>query len=99
MGLLRRRWLQIFASGLILLFLVEGALIATSSPNYVPSLILLGAFLVPVTFVTYLYESLPNWDVPLPALGFACCGAGSLEWWSQVRWRATWPKPSASCLS
>jgi RsiW-degrading membrane proteinase PrsW (M82 family) len=68
-GLLRRRWLQIFASGLILLFLVEGALIATSSPNYVPSLILLGAFLVPVTFVTYLYESLPNWDVPLPALG------------------------------
>jgi protease PrsW len=77
-GLLRRRWLQIFASGLILLFLVERALIATSSPNYVPSLILLGAFLVPVTFVTYLYERLPNWDVPLPALGVCLLWGGVL---------------------
>jgi hypothetical protein len=45
-GLLRRRWLQIFLSGLVLLFLVERTLIATSNPNYVPSVILLGAFLV-----------------------------------------------------
>jgi hypothetical protein len=87
-GLLRRRWFQIFASGLILLFLVERTLIATSSPNYVPSVILLGAFLVPVTFVTYLYERLPNWDVPLPALGvcllwggvFGTVVAGTLEY-------------------
>jgi RsiW-degrading membrane proteinase PrsW (M82 family) len=77
-GLLRRRWFQIFASGLILLFLVERALIATSSPNYVPSVILLGAFLVPVTFVTYLYERLPNWDVPLPALAVCFLWGGVL---------------------
>jgi protease PrsW len=67
-GLLRRRWLQIFLSGLVLLFLVERTLIATSNPNYVPSVILLGAFLVPITFVTYLYERLPNWNVSMPAL-------------------------------
>ena len=78
MGLLRRRWFQIFASGLILLFLVERALIATSSPNYVPSVILLGAFLVPVTFTTYLYERLPNWDVPLPALAVCFLWGGVL---------------------
>jgi protease PrsW len=48
-GLLRRRWLQILLSGLVLLFLVERTLIATSNPNYVPSVILLGAFLVPIT--------------------------------------------------
>jgi protease PrsW len=77
-GLLRRRWFQIFASGLILLFLVERALIATSSPNYVPSVILLGAFLVPVTFTTYLYERLPNWDVPLPALAVCFLWGGVL---------------------
>jgi protease PrsW len=77
-GLLRRRWFQIFASGLILLFLVERALIATSSPNYVPSVILLGAFLVPVTFVTYLYERLPNWDVSLPALAVCFLWGGVL---------------------
>ena len=53
MRLLRRRWLQMLLSGLVLLFLVERTLIATSSLNYVPSVILLGAFLVPITFVTY----------------------------------------------
>ena len=68
MSLLRRRWLQMLLSGIVLLFLVERTLIATSNPNYAPSVILLGAFLVPVTFVTYLYEQLPSWDVSLPAL-------------------------------
>ena len=68
MGVLRRRWLQVLVSGLVLLFLVERTLVATSNPNYVPSVILLGAFLVPISFVTYLYERLPSWDVPLPAL-------------------------------
>jgi hypothetical protein len=63
-GLLRRRWLQLLLSGLVLLFLVERTLVATGDPNYVPSAILLGAFLVPVTFTTYLYERLPSWDVP-----------------------------------
>jgi RsiW-degrading membrane proteinase PrsW (M82 family) len=59
-GLLRRRWFQIFVSGLILLYLVERTLVATSNPSYVPNVILLGAFLVPITFVTYLYERLPH---------------------------------------
>jgi protease PrsW len=66
-GVLRRRWLQIFVSGLILVYLLELTLVATSNPIYVPS-ILLGAFLVPVTFVAYLYEGLPSWDVPLQTL-------------------------------
>jgi hypothetical protein len=48
----RRHWFQIFVSGLVLLFLVERTLVATANPNFVPSAILLGAFLVPVTFTT-----------------------------------------------
>jgi hypothetical protein len=43
-GVLRRRWFQIFVSGLILLCLVEQTLVTTSNPNYVPSIIFLGAF-------------------------------------------------------
>ena len=78
MGLLRRRWLQILLSGLVLLFLVERTLVATCSPNYVPQRILLGAFLVPITFVTYLYERLPSWDVPLPALAVCFLWGGVL---------------------
>jgi RsiW-degrading membrane proteinase PrsW (M82 family) len=78
MGLLRRRWLQIMLSGLVLLLLVERTLIVTSSLNYVPSVILLGAFLVPITFTTYLYERLPSWDVPLPALAVCFLWGGVL---------------------
>jgi protease PrsW len=66
--LLRRRWFQILVGGLILLCLVEGTLLATQNLIYVPSVLLLGAFLVPVTFLTYLYERLPKWGVPLPPL-------------------------------
>jgi RsiW-degrading membrane proteinase PrsW (M82 family) len=75
---LRRHWFQIFLSGLVLLFLVERTLVATGDPNYVPSAILLGAFLVPVTFTTYLYERLPNWDVPLPAVAVCFIWGGVL---------------------
>ena len=78
MGLLRRRWLQILLSGIVLLILVERTLIATSDPTYAPSVILLGAFLVPVTFVTYLYERLPSWDVTLPALAVCFLWGGVL---------------------
>jgi RsiW-degrading membrane proteinase PrsW (M82 family) len=75
---LRRRWFQIFASGLVLLFLVERTLVATTNPNYVPSVILLGAFLVPVTFLTYLYERMPAWEVPLPPLAVCFLWGGVL---------------------
>jgi protease PrsW len=78
MNLLRRHWFQIFVSGLVLLFLVERTLVATGNPNFVPSAILLGAFLVPVTFTTYLYERLPNWDVPLPPLAICFIWGGVL---------------------
>jgi RsiW-degrading membrane proteinase PrsW (M82 family) len=77
-SLLRRRWLQILLSGIVLLFLVERTLIATSNPNYAPSVILLGAFLVPITFVTYLYDRLPSWDVSLPALAVCFLWGGVL---------------------
>jgi RsiW-degrading membrane proteinase PrsW (M82 family) len=74
----RRRWLQIFVSGLLLLFLVEWTLVTTGDLNYVPSAILLGAFLVPITFTTYLYERLPHWDVPLPAVAICFIWGGVL---------------------
>jgi RsiW-degrading membrane proteinase PrsW (M82 family) len=65
-------------SGLVLLYLVERTLVATANPNYVPSVILLGAFLVPITFVTYLYERLPDWEVPLPTLAICFLWGGVL---------------------
>jgi RsiW-degrading membrane proteinase PrsW (M82 family) len=76
--ILRRRWFQIFVSGLVLLFLTERVLVATANPNYIPSVILLGAFLVPVTFVTYMYERLPRWEVELPSVAVCFLWGGVL---------------------
>jgi protease PrsW len=78
MRILRRRWFQIFVIGLVLLYLVERTLLYTQSLNYVPSVLLLGAFLVPVAFVTYLYERLPEWEVPLPPLAVCFVWGGML---------------------
>lgn len=78
MGLLRRRWLRLFVGGLVLLYLVERVLVETGNPNFVPSALLLGAFLVPVTFVTYLYERLPDWEIPLPTLAVCFLWGGVL---------------------
>ena len=61
-----------------MLFLVERTLVATSDLNYVPSATLLGAFLVPVTFTTYLYERLPDWEVPLPPVAICFVWGGVL---------------------
>ena len=75
---MRRHWFQIFLSGLVLLFLVERTLVATGDPNYIPSALLLGAFLVPITFTTYLYERLPDWEVPLPPVAICFIWGGVL---------------------
>jgi RsiW-degrading membrane proteinase PrsW (M82 family) len=78
MKILRRRWFQILVGGIILLCLVEGTLVATQNLIYVPSVLLLGAFLVPVAFLTYLYERLPQWEVPLPSLAVCFVWGGVL---------------------
>jgi len=74
----KARWLQVFSSGLVLLLLLERALVSTGEPNYLPSVILLGAFLVPVTFTTYLYGRLPRWEVSLPSLAVCFLWGGVL---------------------
>ena len=78
MKILRRRWFQTLVGGLILLCLVEVTLVTTQNLNLVPSVLLLGAFLVPVAFVSYLYERLPKWGVPLSPLAFCFVWGGVL---------------------
>ena len=88
MNFLQHKWFQILVSGLVLLYAIQRVLIATQNINFVPSLILLGSFLVPVVFVTYLNEKLPNRDFPFApiAICFLWGGvvgtlvAGSLEY-------------------
>jgi RsiW-degrading membrane proteinase PrsW (M82 family) len=63
---LRRPWVQTLLGGLALWIILDWATLASKNINLVPSLILLGACLGPVTFVTYVYERVR--DVPWPSL-------------------------------
>jgi RsiW-degrading membrane proteinase PrsW (M82 family) len=51
----RYLWLKILASGVVLFILLERALAATDSINYIPSLLVVGTFTVPLAFVAFLY--------------------------------------------
>ena len=51
----RRPWLHIFLGGLGLWLATVAVTFATSNANLVPTIILLGSFLVPVAFVTYAF--------------------------------------------
>jgi RsiW-degrading membrane proteinase PrsW (M82 family) len=69
-------WLPVLGVGLVLFLVVERTLVATHNPNFVPSTILLGALLAPVTFVTYVCGRTATWDVPTPVLGLAALVGG-----------------------
>jgi len=51
----RRPWLRVFLTGLALWLLTVVVTFATGNPNLVPTLVLLGSFLVPVTFVIWAF--------------------------------------------
>jgi protease PrsW len=51
----RRTWLKILVGGGILFFGAEQELKYTDNPNFFPTVILLGALVIPVAFVAYFY--------------------------------------------
>jgi protease PrsW len=51
----RRPWLRMFFGGLVLWVAAVAVTFVTQNPHLVPTIILLGSFLVPVTFVAYAF--------------------------------------------
>jgi protease PrsW len=51
----RRTWLRMFFTGLVLWVLSVVVTFLTGNPNLVPTVVLLGSFLVPVTFVVWAF--------------------------------------------
>src|SRR4029453_10555687 len=51
----RRTWLRMFITGLVLWVLTVIVTFVTRNPNLVPTVVLLGSFLVPVTFVVWAF--------------------------------------------
>jgi RsiW-degrading membrane proteinase PrsW (M82 family) len=60
---LQRPWLQILLVGTLLFVVLTRATIDTQNVNLVPSVIVLGSFLIPLVFVMYVYERAT--EVPL----------------------------------
>lgn len=67
----KRVWLRVFLSGFLLYFITLVVVVLTENPHLFPTLILLGNFLVPVTFVTFLYERQQLSTITIPSLGLS----------------------------
>jgi protease PrsW len=75
--LARSAWLRTLAAGLALYLVVTVATVATNNLHLVPSLLMLGGLLVPVTFVVYVFERVPIGVAVVPALA-GCFVVGGL---------------------
>lgn len=63
-----RAWLKVLFVGVLMNVLYMGVLFATNNVHTIPTVILLGNFLIPVTFVTFFYERRQDSNVTFPAL-------------------------------
>ena len=64
----RWAWLPVLMVGAALFIAVQQALVITGNPTLVPTLLVLGALLVPVSFVVYVDGRNPAHDLPLSVL-------------------------------
>jgi protease PrsW len=64
----REKWFLIAAGGILFFIVADLAYLRSDNIIYLPSLILLGAFVIPVTFVTYFYEYVRDRDISMPLL-------------------------------
>ncbi|WP_405674655.1 PrsW family intramembrane metalloprotease [Streptomyces sp. NBC_01511] len=69
-------WLPVLAVGLGLYLLVQSTLIDTGNINYVPSMILLGAVVVPLTFLTFVAGRTGEWQIGPFVLAIAALFGG-----------------------
>jgi protease PrsW len=75
--LYKRNSLRFLIGGTAIFFLLVELARRTDNANYIPLVILVGAFVVPVAFVSYVYEREPGRDIPtgLVAICFVWGGA------------------------
>ncbi|WP_330172366.1 PrsW family intramembrane metalloprotease [Streptomyces sp. NBC_01498] len=69
-------WLPVLAVGLGLYFIVQATLVDTGNVNYVPAMIMLGAVVVPLSFLTFVAGRTGQWQVGPFTLGIAALFGG-----------------------
>lgn len=75
--LARRRWWKLLLAGLVLYWASLRLLATSGNPNLAPTVLLVGAFLVPVVFVAYLYEANALYDAPTGTLATVFLAGGA----------------------
>ncbi len=75
---IQRYWWRVLLIGLVLYVVTANLLTTTGNPNLIPTVIMLGAFLVPVVYVVFLYESGALYDVPIPTVAMTFFWGGVL---------------------
>jgi len=75
---LRKGWFHTLVVGSALFIFLAWVLRNTDSSSYVPTLIVLGAFVVPVSFVMYVYDREPGRDIPVSAVTLCFVGGGAI---------------------
>lgn len=56
MYFLKSYWFRLLVGGILLFFIVEQSLKYTGNPNLIPTVLLLGSFVVPVSFIAFFYN-------------------------------------------
>lgn len=72
----RWAWVAVLAIGLVLYLAVLRTMVDTRNPNFVPATILLGATVVPATFLTFAQGRSGRWQVPAWILAAAAFFGG-----------------------
>jgi protease PrsW len=75
---LRSTWLRTLAGGAAVYGCITAAALNTQNIDLVPSVLVVGALLIPVTFVVYLFERLREGPVIVPVLAVVFAAGGSL---------------------
>jgi len=74
----QQTWFRVLFVGLVLFGITDAALFITKNPNLAPTVIVIGAFLVPVTFVIYLYDRFKHMEMRLNLLAMTFLLGGVL---------------------
>jgi RsiW-degrading membrane proteinase PrsW (M82 family) len=74
----KHTWFLVLAVGLGVFVAMDSAFIITLNLRLLPAVLLLGASLVPVTFVIYVYQRVQAKDVPVAALAVVAFLSGAL---------------------
>lgn len=75
---MNRAWLWVLAVGIVLFSIADTIVQNSSSSGLVPLVIILGALVVPVTFVTYFYEHIRDRDISRLFLGICFVVGGGI---------------------